>query len=65
MPKVRKPSTAMNPTCTSKVACDGNVLVRAHVETGVCATCERTLKKRGKSIAPRGINYWEKGFADE
>lgn len=49
------------PECTSRVACDGNVLaLPARAAKGICGACEKTLAKRGKLIAPRGANYREK-----
>lgn len=56
----QKAARLMHPTCTVKAACDGNVLGTKRIEAGICATCETALAKRGKSIAPRGINFKEK-----
>lgn len=49
------------PECAARVACDGNVLQKGRVEKGVCGKCEEAQAKRGRRIAPRGINYREKG----
>ena len=49
------------PECESRVACDGNILQKGRIEKGVCGKCEDTLARRGKLVAPRGINYREKG----
>lgn len=41
--------------CSVKAACDGNSLRGKRIESGICATCEKTLAERGKIIKPRGI----------
>lgn len=43
--------------CTRQIACDGTLLRAKRRETGICTACEEALNKRGKLIAPRGINY--------
>ena len=55
----QKASRLMHPTCPVMAACDGTVLTGYRVGAGLCNKCEAALKKRGKSIPPRGLNVKE------
>lgn len=46
-----------NDICNKQIACDGTSLRGNRRMTGVCTACEEAINKRGKKIAPRGINY--------
>jgi hypothetical protein len=54
-----KASRLMLPTCPVQAACEGTRLSHGRDEIGICRKCEEALKKRGKSIPPRGANYKE------
>lgn len=44
-----------SPECESRIACDGNKLRGDRVSLGICATCEKKQKERGRMIEPRGL----------
>ena len=45
------------PTCTAQVACDGENLAKARIESGICGKCAEALAKKNKAPKPlRGVN---------
>jgi len=42
--------------CRTQAACDGDILQGPCIEKGTCGKCLKYLEKRGKTVAPRGIN---------
>jgi hypothetical protein len=49
-----------SPECEVRIACDGTALRHERIEKRVCARCEKSLERRGKSVEPRGVNYRER-----
>jgi len=42
--------------CRAQLACDGDVLQGPCIEKGACGRCLKAAEKRGKVVAPRGVN---------
>lgn len=55
----------MTDMCIKQVACDGTPLRGNRRSIGVCTACESALLRRGKEIAPRGLNYRDNMTASE
>lgn len=47
---------AVSTNCDKMLACDGVELRAGRKTVGYCTACEKALAKRGKVVAPRGLN---------
>lgn len=46
----------MSAVCNKMLACDGLELRAGRKVVGYCTACEKAMAKRGKVVAPRGLN---------